>query len=242
MGFYLLHEGMLDSVLYARDKFLKPGGLMFPETAEIWAAPCSLPSHWDYWENVYGVNMKCAGLAYRNIKSQQPDIALIKPEDLLSTAHLIKAFDLTQITSQELDSIDSKTIVVAKKNGLYQAICVYFICTFPSFDCDKNGSVTVTLSTAPAEPETHWKQTIIALPEQIEIESKEPIAWEMSIVRDMQYRRHYDIRVTLLDASTENHPLPCNCYLTKCIVIKTYLEQTPDEDSESDNNPIIEDD
>lgn len=40
MGFYLLHEGMLDSVLHARDKFLKPGGLMFPQTATIYAAPC----------------------------------------------------------------------------------------------------------------------------------------------------------------------------------------------------------
>lgn len=40
MGFYLLHEGMLDSVLFARDRFLKYGGEMFPETAAIYIAPC----------------------------------------------------------------------------------------------------------------------------------------------------------------------------------------------------------
>ena len=40
MGFYLLHEGMLDSVLYARDKFLKPDGEMFPDSACIYVAPC----------------------------------------------------------------------------------------------------------------------------------------------------------------------------------------------------------
>lgn len=40
MGFYLLHEGMLDSVLFARDKFLNEGGEMFPETAVIYIAPC----------------------------------------------------------------------------------------------------------------------------------------------------------------------------------------------------------
>lgn len=39
MGFYLLHEGMLNSVLVARDQFLKPEGLMFPETATLFAAP-----------------------------------------------------------------------------------------------------------------------------------------------------------------------------------------------------------
>lgn len=40
MGFYLLHEGMLDSVIYARDKFLSKDGSMFPESATILLAPC----------------------------------------------------------------------------------------------------------------------------------------------------------------------------------------------------------
>jgi type I protein arginine methyltransferase len=40
MGFYLLHEGMLDSVLEARDKFLKEDGEMFPESATIYISPC----------------------------------------------------------------------------------------------------------------------------------------------------------------------------------------------------------
>lgn len=43
MGFYLLHEEMLDSVLHARDVHLKAGGKLFPEKAELWCAPCSLP-------------------------------------------------------------------------------------------------------------------------------------------------------------------------------------------------------
>lgn len=40
MGFYLLHEGMLDSVIYARDQFLKPDGCLFPQIAKIYASPC----------------------------------------------------------------------------------------------------------------------------------------------------------------------------------------------------------
>lgn len=39
MGFYLLHEGMLDSVLFARDMFLKNDGHMFPESAVVYVAP-----------------------------------------------------------------------------------------------------------------------------------------------------------------------------------------------------------
>lgn len=40
MGFYLFHEGMLDSVITARDKFLKPRGLIFPEISTLYSSPC----------------------------------------------------------------------------------------------------------------------------------------------------------------------------------------------------------
>lgn len=35
MGYVLLYESMFDSVIDARDKFLKPDGLMFPSKASI---------------------------------------------------------------------------------------------------------------------------------------------------------------------------------------------------------------
>jgi protein arginine N-methyltransferase 1 len=38
MGYFLLYESMLDSVLYARDKYLVPGGLMFPDEATMYLA------------------------------------------------------------------------------------------------------------------------------------------------------------------------------------------------------------
>jgi predicted RNA methylase len=41
MGFYLVHESMMRSVLIARDRFLKPGGVMIPESAEILCAPAN---------------------------------------------------------------------------------------------------------------------------------------------------------------------------------------------------------
>lgn len=35
MGYFLLYESMLDTVLYARDKYLSPTGLIFPDKATI---------------------------------------------------------------------------------------------------------------------------------------------------------------------------------------------------------------
>jgi protein arginine N-methyltransferase 1 len=38
MGYFLLYESMLDTVLIARDKYLKPGGLIFPDNASLYLA------------------------------------------------------------------------------------------------------------------------------------------------------------------------------------------------------------
>ena len=38
-GYFLLRESMLDSVLVARDKFLKPGGALYPSHARMFLAP-----------------------------------------------------------------------------------------------------------------------------------------------------------------------------------------------------------
>lgn len=38
MGYFLLYESMFDSVLYARDKWLVKGGMLFPDRAKMYVA------------------------------------------------------------------------------------------------------------------------------------------------------------------------------------------------------------
>lgn len=38
MGYFLLYESMLDTVLYARDTYLNPGGKIFPDRATMYLA------------------------------------------------------------------------------------------------------------------------------------------------------------------------------------------------------------
>ena len=38
MGYFLLYESMLDTVLVARDRYLAPGGLIFPDQATLYVA------------------------------------------------------------------------------------------------------------------------------------------------------------------------------------------------------------
>lgn len=41
MGFMLIHERMLESYMIARERFLKPGGLMMPTLGTLHVAPFS---------------------------------------------------------------------------------------------------------------------------------------------------------------------------------------------------------
>ncbi|KAI1139650.1 S-adenosyl-L-methionine-dependent methyltransferase [Hypoxylon sp. FL0543] len=62
MGYCLLFEAMLPSVLYARDRYLKPGGLLVPSHANLWVAPVADPQYVAdnvaFWRDVYGFDMR----------------------------------------------------------------------------------------------------------------------------------------------------------------------------------------
>src|SRR5258706_14345093 len=60
MGYALLYESMLDSVLHARDRFLKPnGGGITPSPTRMMQALCEPASRFQarvrFWKNAYGV-------------------------------------------------------------------------------------------------------------------------------------------------------------------------------------------
>ena len=58
MGYFLLYESMLDTVLYARDRYLRPNGKIFPDRATIYMAAIEDGEYKDdkigFWDNVYG--------------------------------------------------------------------------------------------------------------------------------------------------------------------------------------------
>ncbi|PHT81191.1 hypothetical protein T459_14206 [Capsicum annuum] len=68
MGYMLLYESMLGSVITARDRWLKPGGLILPSHATVvihsliylYMAPVTHPDRYsesvDFWRNVYGID------------------------------------------------------------------------------------------------------------------------------------------------------------------------------------------
>jgi protein arginine N-methyltransferase 1 len=58
LSYFLYHESMLESVLFARDRWLKPNGLMFPERATVhlegFHHQQMKEDYNDFWKDVYG--------------------------------------------------------------------------------------------------------------------------------------------------------------------------------------------
>eukprot|EP00970_Alexandrium_tamarense_P019083 scaffold13594_cov198-Alexandrium_tamarense.AAC.18 len=80
MGYFLLYESMLNTVLYARDKFLKEGGIIFPDKAVMYL--CAVEDEQmkreriDFWDNVYGFDMS----ALKEVALKEPVVDVVDPK------------------------------------------------------------------------------------------------------------------------------------------------------------------
>jgi type I protein arginine methyltransferase len=72
MGYFLLYESMLDTVLLARDKYLKPGGLIFPDTATLFLAAIE---DQDYKQE----KIDCKHVPHLHIMSYLADFVIVSP-------------------------------------------------------------------------------------------------------------------------------------------------------------------
>lgn len=93
IGTFLLNERMIETFVIARDKFLKPGGRMFPTRANLYIVPFCDPAIWDeqlykaeFWKqtNFYGVDLSCLLQNAEKQKLQQPLVDTIKSYQCLS--------------------------------------------------------------------------------------------------------------------------------------------------------------
>ncbi len=157
MGYFLLYESMLDTVLFARDKWLSPEGQLFPDRAAMYIASLEDEEYRgekvDFWDNVYDVDMSC-------VKKQvlhEPLVDTFDSRLVNSNACCILDIDLKTVTIEQLQFANQYSLKVSKKDTVH-ALASWFD-TFFSF----TDQGPLTLSTSPFETTTHWKQVVFYL-------------------------------------------------------------------------------
>ena len=191
MGYFLLFEGMLDTVIYARDHYLAPGGTLLPNRCTLSIVGSGDTRRYveliDYWSNVYGFKMSCMKAEV----VREPSIEICDADELITSSVEIQAFDLYKVV-KDCVNFSSPFELKVKKTGSLTAIVGYFDIFF---DLDN----PVHFSTGPNSTPTHWKQTVFSLSEPISITEGEILSGKLIC------RRHVrDIRGLIITIHIKN--------------------------------------
>lgn len=173
MGYFLLFEAMLDSVIYARDRYLAPDGLMIPSHATLRIAPFADPdfisSHISFWHSVYGFKMSSM---LSNIYEEALVLG-IEPSTLPADATVFLQLPLHTATVGDLTFMNEFRFTLKEDIDSLDGFAVWFDMFFmpssksslpsdpiPS-QMQKKGLVAFT--TGPDGPQTHWQQGVLLI-------------------------------------------------------------------------------
>ena len=198
MGTFLLFEFMIDSVLFARDKWLKPSGVIWPSNAQLFIAPCSAKKIYEekvtVWRNQYGfdfspvMNKAKAEFLHKPVHNYELD-----PGDCLSQSAVLLDIDMLTFSRENLELMSQMFEFLIMKEGALHGLCAWFRVTFGGVPVTDTAGY-VTLSTAPDQEQTHWKQNLFLLDEPVTVHTGNFIKGAATIRRNPKYRRH--LRVT----------------------------------------------
>ncbi|KAI9340427.1 S-adenosyl-L-methionine-dependent methyltransferase [Zopfochytrium polystomum] len=194
IGVLLVHERMIESYLYARDNFLKPGGSMIPSNGTIFLAPFTDANLWTqtmakvrFWEqqNFYGVDFSPLAKDAKDEIFAQPVVGNFDHRILLGPPcnHFV---DFCTVQTAELLDFVIPINWIIPTTGLVHGIAGWF-------DINLGG---LTLTTSPQAEQTHWQQVRFLFKEPLAVNAFESVrGWMRLAVNKM---RSYDIIAELV--------------------------------------------
>ncbi|KAJ7525353.1 hypothetical protein O6H91_17G046900 [Diphasiastrum complanatum] len=224
MGYMLLYESMLASVICARDRWLKRGGIMLPSHATLYMAPITNPDRYsesiDFWRSVYGIDMSAMLPLAKQCSFEEPCIESITAENVLSWPIVVKHIDCSRVTIRELETVSADFMISSMMMASLHGFALWFDVAFGTpiidaqsessmestivkdFGCNGinhrrhgNSSNQIILSTAPEEPPTHWAQTILYIYEPIEVTQDQIISGSISLSQSRENPRFLNIHL-----------------------------------------------
>jgi len=199
MGYFLLYESMLDTVLFARDKWLISNGegVIFPDKAIMYLCAAedevAKADRIDFWSNVYGFDMS----PIRNVALHEPIVDVIDPKQIVTEAVPILSIDLLTCKrggekentgdQNNVSSFQSDFTLVALRDDYLHGLVAYFECAFTQVH------KPIGFTTSPLGKYTHWKQTIFYLEEKIVICKGEIITGKIGCKPNPRNGRDLDI-------------------------------------------------
>jgi type I protein arginine methyltransferase len=171
-GFFLFHERMIEVFLSARDRFLVEGGRMFPSAADVWLAPfrdeeiyewrCDRISFWER-SDFFGIDLSALAEAARRELFEMPAVGVVESASLVAKP-VARTFELSALDLNDLAVIHLPFKFVVAEAGPVHGLAGWFDVHFAG------SSRTITLSTSPHAPLTHWAQMRFLFESPVEVD------------------------------------------------------------------------
>ena len=189
MGYFLLYESMLDSVLYARDKYLRKGGKMLPDRAELYIAALEdsvyKQQKKSFWNDVYGVNMSCLTPTVM----REPLVDQVDSNMIMSSECKILSLDLVNCKKEDVE-FTAKYELKMLYNDRVHGLIAWFDTPF------SNLTRPVMLSTSPYKKYTHWKQTVFYMEQDIDVRQDDILRGSIAVRKSKTNFRELDIKIS----------------------------------------------
>ncbi|MCJ1224960.1 hypothetical protein MMC12_001607 [Toensbergia leucococca] len=173
MGYCLLYEAMLDSVLWARTHYLAPTGLMIPSHTTLRIAPLADPDyiadHISFWQSVYGFTMTSM------LANIYDDVLIrhLSPSVLPATSQPFLQLPLHHTTTKDLTFAQQPfRMELSEEIDALDGFVIWFDTFFlPSRDEAVPASARAeswtregtAFTTGPSGTETHWRQGVLLI-------------------------------------------------------------------------------
>lgn len=191
MGYFLLYESMLDTVLYARDKWLVEGGIMFPDKAVMYLGAVEdgdvKRDRIDFWKNVHGFDMT----PLQTIALKEPVVDVVSGNSVVTDCVPILHLDILTCTKEDLQ-FKATFELQAGRNDYIHGLVAYFECAFTQVH------KPIGFSTSPFARYTHWKQTLFYLQDCLTVCKDETIAGEIECKPNRKNPRDLDIGLSII--------------------------------------------
>ncbi|XP_022869574.1 probable protein arginine N-methyltransferase 1 isoform X2 [Olea europaea var. sylvestris] len=129
MGYFLVYENMLNTVLYARDKWLVKDGLVLPDMASLHLTAIEDADYKEdkieFWNNVYGFDMSCI----RKQALSEPLVDIVEQKQIVTNCQLLKTMDISKMAPEDA-SFTAPFKLVAERDDYIHALVAYFDVSF----------------------------------------------------------------------------------------------------------------
>ncbi|XP_017134561.1 protein arginine N-methyltransferase 1-like [Drosophila miranda] len=198
MGACLVYGTTLDQVLYARDKWLKPTGHIFPEKAKLYLSIADdknsqKPKY--FWKKFEGMDMHRAALAVERTGK----VTEVLPEQMISNPEEIWQMDLRTLKREEV-CFKSSFRILSERRDIADLFVIHFDFAFPA------GTNAMIVNTSPWNLTTQWMQTVLHVDQHLPVYAGDHLSGTISMWRtakDLDIDIHWSFSNELV--SIKNH-------------------------------------